>query len=104
MEHRGLFSNNSRTNDDDMFVVYANSFAQKVIVIILLLKVYPLQLALNCRPQFWLDRLGTWLTLLVSTESISSHEYASHFGLEFFYMRKTPKNYRENRVSRGLFT
>ena len=28
------------------------------------------------------------------------HEFASQFGLAFFYMRKTPKNYREGRVSR----
>ena len=33
------------------------------------------------RSQFLLDRLGRYLKLFVSTDSISSHEFASQFGL-----------------------
>ena len=54
----------------------------------------------DCRSQFLLDRVGGCLKLFVSTESTSSHEFASQFGLAFFYTWKTPKNYRENWVSR----
>ena len=36
--------------------------------------------------------------LFVSTDSTSSHEFASQFGLAFFYTRKTLKSYREDRV------
>ena len=45
----------------------------------------------NGRSQFLLDRLGRCLKLFVSTESTSCHEFASQFGLEFFYKRKTLK-------------
>ena len=39
------------------------------------------------------------LLLFVSSDSASSHEFASQFGLAFFYTRKTPKNLREDRPS-----
>ena len=45
----------------------------------------------NGRSQFLHDLLGRCLKLFVSTDSTSCHEFASQFGLEFFYMRKTPK-------------
>ena len=45
----------------------------------------------NCRSQFLLDRLRRCLKLFVSTDSTSSHEVVSQFGLEVFYTRKTPK-------------
>ena len=35
------------------------------------------------------------LKLFVSTDSTSSHEFASQFGLTIFYTRKTPKNSRK---------
>ena len=35
-----------------------------------------------------LDRLGRCLKLIVSYRGTSSHEFASQFGLEFFYTRK----------------
>ena len=43
----------------------------------------------NGRSQLLLDRLGRCLKLFVSTDSTSSHELASQFGLAFFYTRKT---------------
>ena len=46
------------------------------------------------------DRLGRCLKLTVSSESISSHEFASQFGLEFVYTRG--KN--QTIVARMLFT
>ena len=52
------------------------------------------------RSQFLLDRLGRCLKLIVSSGSTSCHEFASQFGLAFFYTRKTSINYRECRVSR----
>ena len=45
----------------------------------------------NCRSQFLLDRLGRCLELIVSSRGTSCHEFASQFGLEFFYTRKNPK-------------
>ena len=39
---------------------------------------------------FLLDRLGKCLKLIVSSESISCHEFASQFGLEFSIREKTP--------------
>ena len=45
----------------------------------------------NCRSQFLLDLLGRYLKLIVSSESISCHEFASQFGLEFvLYAGKNP--------------
>ena len=41
---------------------------------------------LHCRLQFLLDRLGRCLKMFVSTESTSSHEFATQFGLDIFYM------------------
>ena len=54
----------------------------------------------NYRSQFLLDRLGRCLKLSESTASTSCHEFASQFGIDNFYRRKTPKNYRENQLSR----
>ncbi len=46
----------------------------------------------NGRSQFLLDRLGRCVTLFVSTESTSSHEFASQFGLAIFlYAKNTQK-------------
>ena len=42
----------------------------------------------NRRSQFLLDCLGRCLKLIVSYRGTSSHEFASQFGLEFFYTRK----------------
>ena len=42
----------------------------------------------DCKSQFLLDRLGRCLKLIVSYRGTSSHEFASQFGLEFFYTRK----------------
>ena len=53
----------------------------------------------DCRSQFLLDRLGRCLKLIVSYRGTSSHEFASQFGLEFFYTRKTYINYSECRPS-----
>ena len=61
---------------------------------------FNLSLFANCRSQFLLDRLGRCLNLFVLTESTTSPEFASQFGLAIFYTRKTPKNHREDRVSR----
>ena len=46
----------------------------------------------DCRSQFLLDRLERCLKLIVSYRGTSSHEFASQFGLEFFYTRKNYKN------------
>ena len=54
----------------------------------------------DCRSQFLLDRLGRCLKLIVSYLGTSSPEFASQFGLAFFYTRKTSINYHECRVSR----
>ena len=54
----------------------------------------------NCRSQLLLDDIGRCLKLFVSTDGTSSHEFASQFGLAFFYTWKTPKTYREDRPSR----
>ena len=45
----------------------------------------------NCRSQFLLDRRGRCIKLIVSSESISCHEFASQFGLEFVLYAKNPK-------------
>ena len=50
-----------------------------------------LSLFANCRSQFLLDRLGRCIKLIVSSESISCHEFASQFGLEFVSYAKNPK-------------
>ena len=42
----------------------------------------------DCRSQFLLDRLGRCLQLFVSSDSTSSHEFASQFGLAFFLYAK----------------
>ena len=47
----------------------------------------------NCRWQFLLDRLGSCLKLFVSTESTSSHEFASQFGLAIFCIREKRQIY-----------
>ena len=47
----------------------------------------------DCRSQFLLDRLGRCLKLIVSYRGTSSHEFASQFGLEFFYTRKKLPNH-----------
>ena len=59
----------------------------------------PTHVSLACMSQFLLGRLGRCLRLFVSTESTSSHEFASQFGLAFFYTRKTPKTDLEDRPS-----
>ena len=59
-----------------------------------------LSLLANCRSQLLLDCLGRCLKLFVSTDSTSSHEFASQFGPAIFYTRKTHKSYREDRVPR----
>ena len=43
----------------------------------------------NCWSQFLLDRLGRCIKLFVSTESTSSNDFASQFGLEMFYTQTT---------------
>ena len=48
----------------------------------------------NCRSQFLLDRLGRCLKLIVSSESISCHEFASQLGLEYVLYAKKPQTYR----------
>ena len=53
----------------------------------------------NCRSQFLLNRIGRCLKLFVSTENISSHEFASQFGLDIFLYAKNTQNYREYRVA-----
>ena len=45
----------------------------------------------NGRSQFLLDRLGRYLKLFVSTESTSSHEFASQFGLAILLCKNTQK-------------
>ena len=59
-----------------------------IIYTIILLKSVCLSMLANCRSQFLLDRLGRCLKLFVSTDSTSSHEFVSQFGLAFFYTRK----------------
>ena len=51
-----------------------------------------MSLSANCRSQFLLDRLGICLKLIVSSESISCHEFASQFDLEFFLFAKKKPN------------
>ena len=46
----------------------------------------------NCRSQFLLNRLGTCSKLIGSSESISCHEFAPQFGLEFVLYAKTNPN------------
>ena len=58
-----------------------------------------LSMIANSRSQFLLDRLGGCLKLLISTDSTSSHELMSQFGLKKNYTEKTPKSYREERPS-----
>ena len=58
----------------------------------------------NCMTQFLLDRLGIYITLFVSTVIPSSHTFASQFGLAICFWRKTPNNYRENRVVARVFS
>ena len=48
-----------------------------------------MSLLANCRSQFLLDRLWKCLKLFVSTDSTSWHGFASQFGLEMYYTRKT---------------
>ena len=51
-----------------------------------------LSLLANCRSQYLLDCLGRCLKLFVSTDSTSSHEFASQFGLAIFlYTKNTQK-------------
>ena len=45
----------------------------------------------HCRSQFLIDRLGRCLKLIVSSESISCHEFVSQFGLEFVLYAKNLK-------------
>ena len=45
----------------------------------------------NCRSQFFLDRLGRYIKLLVSIVILSSHKFASKFGLAMFYRRNHRK-------------
>ena len=47
------------------------------------------------------DRLGTCLKPFVSTESPSSHEFSSKYGLAIFLHIENTKNYREYRVARA---
>ena len=62
-----------------------------IYTIILLIYVSLSPLA-NCRSQFLLDRLGRCLKLFVSTESISSHDFACQFGIAIFFIcEKHPK-------------
>ena len=62
-------------------------------LILLIYTKFALNLSLfaNCRSQFLLDRLGRCLKQIVSSESISCHEFASQFGLKFvLYAKKNP--------------
>ena len=43
----------------------------------------------ECSSEFWLNRLGRCLKLTASTRGTFCYEFASQFGVEFFY---TPKN------------
>ena len=53
---------------------------------------YNLSLLANSRSQFLLDCLGRCLKLFISTDSTSSHEFASQFGLAIFlYAKNTQK-------------
>ena len=45
----------------------------------------------ECSSQFLIDRLGRCLNLIASTRGTFCHEFASQFGLEFFYTRKKPQ-------------
>ena len=45
----------------------------------------------ECSSQFLIDRLGRCLKLIASTRGTFCHEFASQFGLEFFYTRKNRK-------------
>ena len=56
----------------------------------------------NCRSQFLLDRLGRCLKLFISTESTSCHEFASQFGLQFFYTQKIPNTIAKNTVAYAI--
>ena len=55
----------------------------------------------NYRSQFLLDRIGRCLKSFLSTDSTFCHEFASQFGLEFFYAKNT-KNYCEYRVAHAI--
>ena len=79
---------------------YRNAFII-IIYTILLLKSVCVSMLANCMSQFLLDRLGRYLKLFVSTESISCHEFASQFGLAFFWYPKNNQNYREYLVPRA---
>ena len=45
----------------------------------------------NCRSQLLLDCFGRCIKLFVSTESTSSHEFSSQFGLAFLYAKNIQK-------------
>ena len=87
---------------------YRNAFIIIIYTIILLKSVclfvclsVCLSMFANCMSQLLLDRLGRYLKLFVSTESISCHESASQFGPAFFWYPKNNQNYREYRVPRA---
>ena len=55
----------------------------------------------DCRSQFLLDRLGRCLKLIVSYRGTSSHEFASQFGLAFFFIPVDSAS-RGSRVGVGM--
>ena len=81
------------------YVTYRLCPNQWIIYTIICLKSVCRSTFADCRSQFLLDRLGRCLKLIVSYRGTSSHEFASQFGLEFVYTRKTYINYRKVRPS-----
>ena len=75
----------------------ANDIADSLLLLLPLVTIYTiiclksvcLATFAQCSSQFWLNRVGRCLKLIASTRGTFCHEFASQFGIDFFY---TPKN------------
>ena len=78
---------------DDYYnsLVIATSALLLHIYTIICLKSVCLATFAQCSSQFWLNRVGRCLKLIASTRGTFCHEFASQFGLDFFYMPKNRK-------------
>ena len=95
---QSVFTQNEDTSTIPDKCVSPHPLMQQINTIIRLKSVSQATFA-DCRSQFFLDRLGRCLKLIVSYRGTSSHECASQCGLAFLYTWKTSINYRECRPS-----
>ena len=87
---RAIHSAQSHIGRHNIIAVIRHRYAIHVIDIYTIIRISLSPFA-NCRSKFVLDRLGRCLKLIVSCRGTSCHEFASQFGLEFFYTRKNRK-------------